>query len=371
LRLGFDPDGNVKGMQETPLFLAAKGGHMAILELLLEYGADMHTVVDGHAFSEQKLTAIHVAAEGGHEAVVRLLLLKGVGHKTPCDDGYEPLQAAIEADNENIVRLLLDYGADPGATTILGENSLHYDARKASKSIVELLLSKRVDHNARGYLERTPLHEAAKFGRLAALTLLLDLGANPNTPDRLGQTPLHHAVMFGLFNPVRLLLERGADPHTSTRNEPLFHLLIFESYFSLEPKEASSLPAESEDQRLIASLLTQHGVDINAVHKTNSETVLVKAIRNKWLTMAHFLLDLGAKPTAPAIHAAVWFGFGDVVAGCWRRERTLRKGLVRLGRGTYLFTMACYLRRCTAPPPKVRPRGCIFCLIAALQSTSE
>jgi ankyrin repeat protein len=119
--------------------------------------------------------------------------------------------------------------------------------------------------------------------------------------------------MFGLFNPVRLLLERGADPHTSTRNEPLFHLLIFESYFSLEPKEASSLPAESEDQRLIASLLTQHGVDINAVHKTNSETVLVKAIRNKWLTMAHFLLDLGVKLTAPAIHVVVWFGFGDVM----------------------------------------------------------
>lgn len=56
---------------ETPLSLSARNGHEAIVELLLEIGADLESRnVDGQ-------TALMHAARNGHEAIARLLLMNG------------------------------------------------------------------------------------------------------------------------------------------------------------------------------------------------------------------------------------------------------------------------------------------------------
>lgn len=64
-----DPDVKAGQYDHTVLFLAAKGGHEAVIKVLLERGK-----VDINATDKIGRTALMLAAESGREAVVRLLL---------------------------------------------------------------------------------------------------------------------------------------------------------------------------------------------------------------------------------------------------------------------------------------------------------
>jgi len=58
---------------------------------------------------------LHRAAERGHLDVVKLLLEHGADPNVQDDEGETPLHhAAAWRDNVDIVRLLLEHGADPG-----------------------------------------------------------------------------------------------------------------------------------------------------------------------------------------------------------------------------------------------------------------
>ncbi|RYP18551.1 hypothetical protein DL765_003836 [Monosporascus sp. GIB2] len=93
---------------QTLLFQAVQTGHMAIVKLLLENGADPETRKD---FSQ---TPLLLAARNGHEAVVKLLLENGANLETKDDNhGQTPLSWAAEKGHEAVVKLLLEKGANP------------------------------------------------------------------------------------------------------------------------------------------------------------------------------------------------------------------------------------------------------------------
>jgi ankyrin repeat protein len=73
---------------QTPLHWAAWGGHEAVVQLLMDSGADVN------AKTEDGWTALHQAARGGHEAVIRLLIAGGADVNAKTEDGRTALHQA-------------------------------------------------------------------------------------------------------------------------------------------------------------------------------------------------------------------------------------------------------------------------------------
>ena len=92
------------GFGRTPLSWAAKKGHEAVVQLLIEYGVDIN-VKD----NEYERTPLIWAAQGGHEAIVRLLIEgDGVDINAKDSDGKTPLICAAAWGHDAVVRLLIE-----------------------------------------------------------------------------------------------------------------------------------------------------------------------------------------------------------------------------------------------------------------------
>ncbi|RYP76681.1 hypothetical protein DL771_001603 [Monosporascus sp. 5C6A] len=90
---------------ETLLRWAAKGGHEAVVQQLLETGADVY------ARDKDGRTALSYAAERGHEAVVQQLLETGADVHARDKDGRTALSYAAERGHEAVMQLLFKSAA--------------------------------------------------------------------------------------------------------------------------------------------------------------------------------------------------------------------------------------------------------------------
>ena len=91
----------------TALHLSASRGFKAVVQLLLEKGADIDAK-DGNGW-----TALYSAASYGNEAMARLLLRKGADTEAKDVYGGTALERAVQLGRVAMVSLLLDRGTNP------------------------------------------------------------------------------------------------------------------------------------------------------------------------------------------------------------------------------------------------------------------
>ncbi|KAH6603651.1 hypothetical protein Trco_008426 [Trichoderma cornu-damae] len=99
------PEGHVGG--QFPLHLAARGGYIGIIGLLVGRGARLD------AKDTCGRTALHYAAEAGHLEAVSVLLSVGANPFLVDSDGCNSLHVAAGKGREDIVRVLMERGMDP------------------------------------------------------------------------------------------------------------------------------------------------------------------------------------------------------------------------------------------------------------------
>jgi ankyrin repeat protein len=202
----------------TALTLAARAGHKAVVQLLLEKGADVEAKGRRKWFTFIPWKALQFAAFHGHEAIVQLLLENGADAKTKTEDGRMVLQLAAQGGHEAVVQLLLDEGEDVETKNEDGYRALQFAAQDGHEAVVRLLLENGADIEAKTEERETALQLAAFHGHEAVVRVLLEMGADVEAGTEIGVTALHIAAQRGHEAVVRLLLDKGADAEVQTEN---------------------------------------------------------------------------------------------------------------------------------------------------------
>lgn len=189
----------------TPLALAASCGHLAVCERLLKAGADPNR---GDYPTNTPL--LHAAA-AGNAGLVELLLDHGALANLGRKDGTTPLLLAVAGDHMAAVSVLLARGAVANAADETGWTPLHRAALDSTPGMVGMLLTKDASVFACDDRGRAPLRVAAEGGNVEGLKDLLAAGSPVNLPDLEGNTPLHAAAKSRFADCVPALLAAGAD----------------------------------------------------------------------------------------------------------------------------------------------------------------
>ncbi len=161
------------------------------------------------------------------------------------------LITAARSDDENLVAELLAAGADPNTRQGDGSTALHWAAHRNNGEAVQILLGSGANPGASNELGATPLWLAASNGSAAVVEKLLTAGANPNARLRMGETSLMSASRTGDLDTVSLLINAGAEIDAAEE----------------ERGQTALMWAVAQSHRAVASMLLEHGADLNARSK--------------------------------------------------------------------------------------------------------
>ncbi|KAJ7270941.1 ankyrin repeat-containing domain protein [Mycena rebaudengoi] len=193
---------NVDANEGSALQAATKKEHVAVIQLLLEHGANVN-LQGGH-----DITALQTASWLGNTVAVQLLLDYGANVAAR---GEHALQAASFRGHVAVVQLLLGHGADVNLQGEGDTTALLVASVVGSTEVVQLLLDHGADANKQGGHFGTALQAASEKGNLDVVQLLLDHDADVNLEGGYYRTALQAASMWGSNDIVQVLLENGAD----------------------------------------------------------------------------------------------------------------------------------------------------------------
>jgi len=230
--------------RRRPIQLAAGAGHCTLVADMLRRSPGEVRSVDTMLF-----TPLHSAAVGGHVDVVRLLVDAGAELDAADDRGRTPLIRAAEYGHATVVELLVGFGARLDWVDAFGWTALYQSTLCGQRDMVEDLLRLGADVNGAGgespvlaaaggptpralttmrnanidfYMRRCrattfPLNQAASVALSARrcfphiLDLLVDHGADVKVRDSDGLSPVRLAALAGRSLSVMLLVLAGAD----------------------------------------------------------------------------------------------------------------------------------------------------------------
>ena len=231
----------IKQQGDAPVLLAFKNGHLAVVEVLLEAGAntsayDLQTrrdIIDsaatsGHdsmirmlgqigaceAILRAGTSALHLAVANGHVAATQVLLEVGMLNNTLNSDGQTALHIAAESGHTALLEILL---SSPGGDWIVyeydryGQTPFHLAANGGHVDALEALNESHPIASLPLIASRsTPLHSAAARGQDKAIRWLVEHGADVGAVNCEGISALYFAVEAGKVTTVRVLLGLGA-----------------------------------------------------------------------------------------------------------------------------------------------------------------
>jgi ankyrin repeat protein len=276
----------------SPLRNAAARGHLDVVRLLLERGADPNLPEPGIA---PRGHALYSAVANRHHEIARLLLEHGAYPNPEVESSADALSRAISNSDQPMIDLLCSHGAARAVHLLAYDGDLRTAAAvfAANPSLADdpeaLANAASVGHEAfvRLMLRYQPdLPKCLTFfpwamgAKTRALNeLLFAHGMNPSQPDWLGITPLHQLARKGDVETATLFIEHGAN--LDARDEDI-----------------CSTPlgwAAKYNQPAMVELLLKHGARPNLPDDPPWATPLAWATRRGHTQIAALLTKHGAR----------------------------------------------------------------------------
>ncbi|KAF3932754.1 Ankyrin-1 [Dactylella cylindrospora] len=310
-----DPNAQT-GDHETPLFLAAQGGHGQIVKFLLNFGADPN-IRNGYK------SPLRYAIVSGQATIAKILLQKGA--EMNFFDYWSkklPLAFALDNSDAEMVQLLIDHGADPNkCKSKFGKDmtALEYGIHERrfskeclhaiTKSGVKMRISKKAIGEALvwGATDEVPnlvvftatfaieeyLRDCPEVTKRRCLSLYSAIGIDKNREAvisavkdvragseifRLGDfTPLFYAVHLRLADIVQVLIDHGADLEARRKGETALLVaarLGYEDMIELLADSKAEIEVENNDRQtpLMAAIRGGHtkAVEVLLCKMTNT-----------------------------------------------------------------------------------------------------
>ncbi|KAH6663685.1 ankyrin repeat-containing domain protein, partial [Halenospora varia] len=303
------------------LYWAAHGGHMNMVQKLVEQGADVNGYGSG-SNDQNGLTALHGAAESDSIEIVEYLLANGAHIDVIDEDNGTALYAAIEAESIPIIQLLLNKGASPNS--IGGDEStpLNCAAGIGNLEIVQLLLARGAELNPdMTYRLANALGAAAYQGHDDVAKYLLERGCHTNQADFQGEFPLALAAQEGYEEIVALILEYDREPQShdqaldcAVKANELECVKVLIERCPMVLRSDPFAYAASNGFSEILKVLTNTGVTSQVMDKC-----LYEATDYQHIETVEVLLQMGANPDAEgeefgnALQAAAFDGTEEII----------------------------------------------------------
>jgi ankyrin repeat protein/L-ascorbate metabolism protein UlaG (beta-lactamase superfamily) len=308
---------------------AVRAGDLAQIKALVAKDPKAVNAVD-----ELGQTPLLLAAAGGHKDVVDLLIAKGADVKAVCRDGRNLLHSAAAGGLVDLMERLVRAGFPVDGPDRYGRTPLLKAAEGGSDTAAEFLLSRGANVMSRDYYDQTPLHEAAFSGNLRLLDILVKHGADVNALNREGSTPLLYVSQAGRAEVIDWLLEHGArlDVRNTFNETPLtfplgngFQQLVEKLWPRAEALKDRDLLEKYPLHRIAylgnvqaAAFLIGKGLPID-LQDESGRTPFQRAAQGGSVDIAMMLMEKGAKVDAPdpegstPLHLAVKKGRTDMV----------------------------------------------------------
>ena len=158
-------------------------------------------------------TALHHAARCGHVKLIEVLIERGADLEFPNRHGHVPLSVAVEENQISAVECLLNNGADPNVRGGHYRGTvLHRAVLNRSLPIVVALVNADADPNRQDANGKTPLHDAIGVGNQKLVGALLNspridltLRSGKTKYSEQGETPMEYAKNRKKANLVKML----------------------------------------------------------------------------------------------------------------------------------------------------------------------